>query len=269
MKSLTNRAPARGALTLASASLLLTLTACAGDTVTLKNYSFASEDQLAAAAILDEDRPSRDHPLVVVRYPAIIDSSATNLFEQLYDGRGFLNVFFNPPPESELIVWRGKRSSSASHPAHPRDMQGASREAIAKTTYLALDLYDYLAARLPPGSVALQPTTVTRLDPRLDWSGLVTDAFGVPDRLALHATSLPPAPLYLDVFAYVDPYWRVEGETTFGDTIVPVLTLRTAPEAKPATRGAIATMEAFLPYLAGPEDARSASEGMGVHYTTI
>ena len=214
-------------------------------------------------------RDSNKDVLVVIRYPAFVDSDAETLYQKLYDNRGFTNIFFNPPMDSVELGWQMQDPQVN---VRARDMEGGHLEALLKTTYLAIDFYRYLSGLLPPNSVRLQPVRISQRIARKNAPGAIAWGETAPVTLVEVPTeSYPPAVLYVDIFAHVHPYWRIPYEaynwgTTFGKTVLPLITVRTSPRGSPKTLGGIAGMNAFVPYLRIPPVTADATDGLGVTF---
>jgi hypothetical protein len=202
-----------------------------------------------------------DSPLIVIRFPAEVAKRADEIYEDRYTNRGFDNVFYNPKPEEVITPWVGKINKMMP----PGDMQGAPVEALSKTLYLAVDLYRYLS-KTYPGAVRLEPTEID-IKAEADRRVPVPRTDGWPNSLTERAViEYPPAPIYLDVFSYVDPHFRVgqmNTVTTFGRYVAPIFTLRTSPAAAPATFGCLIIADEFIPILRATSPDAPASEGMG------
>jgi hypothetical protein len=106
-------------------------------------------------------------------------------------------------------------------------------------------------------------------DARKDAGGAILPGEGWPDGFVERAaTTYAPAPIYADVSVYVDPHGR-DGPrpTTFAATLTPLITVRTAPEAAPATEGGLAGVVALLPYARTPPAGARADSGLGATLT--
>jgi len=125
---------------------------------------------------------------------------------------------------------------------------------------------------LPPNSVRLQPVRISQRIAQKNALGAIAWGETAPATLVEVPTeSYPPAVLYVDIFAHVHPYWRVPYEaynwgTTFGKTVLPLITVRTSPRAAPKTLGGIAGMNAFVPYLRIPPVTADAADALGVTF---
>ncbi len=196
-------------------------------------------------------------PLVVIRFPARVAPQAAERYASLYENRGFFNVFYTPNADEVLVPWVGLNKDK-----RPRDMQGASTEAISKTTYLAVEFYTYLSSRFPPGTVRLMPTEIdVKGAPRKD--GVARFHDGWPDPLVEQAAAeSPPAVIYVDLFAYVNPFHRTE-ETTFGASLMPIFSARSSSAAARRTGGALVLPDAVVPYLRDVDLADTSTNPMG------
>ncbi|MBK1659625.1 hypothetical protein [Paracraurococcus ruber] len=232
----------------------LTLAACGQQAAS--SYAISGSRELAP-----KRQPDATSPLLVVRFPARVTPAAKPKFEKLYETRGFTNIFYRPDDSEVVVPWAGLNANQ-----RPADMTGASTEALSKTAQLALDIYQDLSARLPNGAVRLQPTEIDLRQTRTS-GGLPMSLDGWPDALYERSTvEYPPAAIYLDVFAFVDPYHRTGTPTTFGSLVAPLVTIRTSPAAVPATGGAIAIPDAFLPYTRAVRSRAPAARGRGVTF---
>lgn len=197
-------------------------------------------------------------PLVVIRFPARVAARAVEQYNTLYDDRGFFNIFYNPDPAEVIVPWAGLNTDK-----RPRDMQGASTEAISKSTYLAVALYSYLSDRMPPGAVKLMPTEIDLKDGPARKDGAAKPHDGWPKPLVERTTyDYPPAVIYVDVFAYVNPFHRTEG-TTFGASMMPLFSAHTAQAVAPKTGGALVLPDAFLPYVRRAQAYETNLNGIG------
>jgi hypothetical protein len=137
---------------------------------------------------------SAGHGLVQIRFPIITEDEDT--FRAWYETFG---------------GWEG---SDEPFPAN------AHREAVAKTAYYALELYQRMVARLPEQGVLLQPVHVVR----------AADGFRFE-----YPMILPPTVMVVDLFAYVGKQPLNAG--TFGDRLALWMKAATATEASPSTLG--------------------------------
>jgi len=203
--------------------------------------------------------------LVILRYPVSIKPDAVTHFQQLYDNRGFVNYFYHAPDDVETVRWIGKNTGLEAR--EPRDVAETHPEAIAKTTYFALAFYESLKKVLPPNAVRLQPVAIGQKAIQRGTSGALKWGENAPDALEEKpGIEYPPTVLYVDLFTYVHPYYRLGQPTSFGKFIAPLITVRTAPAAAPETLGGIVTPSAFLPYTRQPARDAGAAEGLGVSF---
>jgi hypothetical protein len=140
---------------------------------------------------------------------------------------------------------------------------------LLKSSYFALGFYKSLKAALPPGAVKLQPVEIDLADPKKGAEGAIAFVDGWPNGFVERAsTSYAPAPIYVDVSVYVDPHSR-DGlrPTTFADSVTPLITVRTAPAAAPATSGGLAAMSALLPYVRKVAPDARAENALGASLT--
>jgi hypothetical protein len=137
---------------------------------------------------------SAGHGLVQIRFPIITDDEDTF--------RAWYRTFSG---------WEG---SEEPFPAN------AHREAVAKTAYYALELYQRMIARLPEQGVLLQPVHVVQ----------GSDGFRFKSPMVL-----PPTVMVVDLVAYVGREPLNAG--TFGDRLSLSMRAATAPEASPTTSG--------------------------------
>jgi hypothetical protein len=212
----------------------------------------------AAALSMASDGKSA---LVVIRYPAGITARAQSRFNARYNDRSLGNLFYNPQHEEVMIRWTGGEQGAS--------VRGASAEMLLKSSYFALRFYKRLRAMLPPGAVKLQPVQIDLADPAPRPDGAFEAADGWPSGFVERvSTAYAPAPVYVDVSVYVDPFSReATRPTTFAAMVTPLITVRTAPAAAPETSGALATMSVLLPYMRRPAADAEAGAGLGASLT--
>src|SRR5690606_18093564 len=89
-------------------------------------------------------------------------------------------------------------------------------EAVAKTTYYALQFYDVLARDLHDASVVLVPSVLT-----IDADGKVS---------LVEDVAVPRPTIIVDFFAHLDPAWTPccgDLTATVGDYLYPIISIRT------------------------------------------
>lgn len=162
-------------------------------------------------------------PLVVVRYPAFVEDAAEEKFYTAF------------------------RKQTIGGAINDTDLPVSSSNALAdsiilKSNYFALSIYKELAARLPDHSVLLSPHSIA-----LDGAG---DLTSTP---MTQAESLPNV-LTVDFASYTfpDPSKMLGKEPlTFGNMITPLVVVRAAPQAAPATQGVLLASQPLIAGAAG------------------
>lgn len=174
--------------------------------------------------------PAASEHLVVVRFPFALDEQAAPELRRRFNEGAY------------YALPRRRR-------ARPPD-ETTLDEAVAKTSYYAFRLQAALEERMSV-PVILHPTE------------LVVDATGAVRQRSVSA--LPTAAVVVDFFAYIWPQWQydiIQPLATFGRTLVPLITVRTLPQASPETGGAVAGMR-YLAGLAETGDGPAAFSGLG------
>jgi hypothetical protein len=149
--------------------------------------------------------------LVVIRYPAVVETDAASAYRGAYLSRpigGTLRAAALNSPESEQVA----------------------DSAVVKSNYFALSLYKELVQRLPEHTVLLSPHAI-----KLDDDGTLTS------EPVTQAESLASV-LTVDFAAYSfpDPERMMDSEPiTFGDLVTPLVTVRTDHRAAVPTNGVL------------------------------
>ena len=167
--------------------------------------------------------------LAVVRYPAMVEDDAHELFRARYTTRSIGGAV--PRVSDQLVA------------------DTLADMTVVKSNYFALSLFKELAAELPPNTVLLSPHAIT-----LDGEGRLSS------RPMTGAETLPSV-VSVDFAAYSLPNpRRMMGDVplTFGDLITPLVTVRTDHLASVPTHGLLLASEPLLGVAAfnGRETAR-------------
>lgn len=182
--------------------------------------------------------------LVVIRYPAMVESDAQN---------AYYNAYFDRPIGGRV----------GSDVGGSNEARNTADSLIVKSNYFALSLYKELVERLPEHTVLLSPHALTKdADGRLT-SEPITSA----ERIATVLT------IDFAAYSFPDPDRMMRSEPlTFGDLITPLVVVRADHRASPATVGLLMSSDVLSGPAAGAarEDAMQSLQGieMGRFSTT-
>ncbi|MEO9971624.1 MAG: hypothetical protein ABJG15_17645 [Hyphomonadaceae bacterium] len=172
--------------------------------------------------------------LVIIRYPAVVETDAASAYRGAYLSRPIGGVL---------------RAEALDSP----DAEQVADSAVVKSNYFALSLYKELAQRLPEHSVLLSPHAV-----KLDEDGTLTS------EPITQAESLASV-LTVDFAAYSfpDPERMMQSEPiTFGDLVTPLVTVRTDHRAATPTNGVLLASQPLLG-AAGGQGASISAASLG------
>lgn len=167
----------------------------------------------AAPAVYAQATPKTD-ALVVIRYPAAVDSNAKD---------EYFSAFRKKPIGGAL----GRSTSEL-------DTDQVAESVIIKSNYYAMSLYNQLSKKLPPNTVLLSPHTIGLGDD----GNLTSTAIGSMEEV--------PATISVDFTAYTfpDPGKMMGGKpVTFGDLMTPMVVVHADHRAYAATHGLIMASE--------------------------
>ncbi|MEM9669185.1 MAG: hypothetical protein AAF950_09700 [Pseudomonadota bacterium] len=173
---------------------------------------------LNAPAPVLNDNPPAGTALVVLRYPAVVDTDSDDAYRLAY--------------VSKPIGSRGGAS-----PLDSPDVDTIAETSIVKSSYFALSVYKELVQRLPEHSVLLSPHMI-----KLDADGALTS------EPITQSESLPSV-LTVDFAAYSfpDPERMMNAEPlTFGDLITPLVTVSSDYRAAVPTGGVLLASQPLL-----------------------
>ncbi len=186
----------------------------------------------AAPVELQAEAPAGS-ALVVIRYPAVVETDAADAYRGAYLSRpigGTLRAAALNSPESEQIA----------------------DSVVVKSNYFALSMYKELVQRLPEHTVLLSPHAI-----KLDTDGTLTSA---PITQAESLASV----LTVDFTAYSfpDPERMMDSEPiTFGDLVTPLVTVRADHRAAAPTNGVLLA--------SGPLLASAGGQGASVSTSSL
>jgi hypothetical protein len=178
---------------------------CAG-TATGRDTSVLKHDE--TVVINDVSRSTAD-ALVVIRYPAIIDSEAERVFYHAY---GATAIGGAVPVEIQIR----------------NDTDRIAQSVIAKSNYFAMSLFHELQKNLPENSVLLSPHIIVMHE-----DGEVTSR-------PLLASEEIPSVLTIDfnVYSYPDTSKIMDSQPlTFGDIVTPLFVVHSNRWLRPSTHG--------------------------------
>lgn len=200
------------------AATALSLGACAG---TATGSSKSALITSLPAPTLQQNAPTGT-ALVVLRYPAVVESDAQVTYRSNY-----------------LRTPIGGRADGS---INNQDAQSIADGAIVKSNYFALSLYKELVERLPEHSVLLSPHTVKLAEDGTLTSEPITQAESISNVLTVDFAA----------YSFPDPAKMMTGEAlTFGDLITPLVTVRADHRAAAATQGVLLSSQPLLSYVGG------------------
>jgi hypothetical protein len=209
----------RASIVAAVAMAALTLAGCAATATGTKVSAMTT----SSVPVPLEAKAPDGSTLVVVRYPAMVETDARDIY---YDA--YLNHAID-----------GKLSKRASD--NP-DAMNIADSTIIKSNYFALSLYKELAQRLPDHSVLLSPHAVSLDNDGALTSKPMTGAESVATVLTVDFST----------YSFPDPDRMMKGEPlTFGDLITPLIVVHTDHRAAAPTRGVLLSSNDLMGHAAG------------------
>jgi len=209
------------------------------------------------------ERHDKKDTLVVIRFPFAVKPEAASLYTEFYMNRGLENIFFKPDKQFLQLRWWLSENKHI-----PVGGENAQMDALSKTTYLAVSLYNSLKQSLPEDSVKLLPVAIG-IGGVANTDGVARPGEPAPKYLTLEqGHQIPPAPILVDVFAYVNAHQRMgmHFPSTFGDMFTPFVTIRTSPEGSPSTLGGIALPDTFFSCTRKPAAFVGVAGGLGATF---
>lgn len=198
----------------------LSLTACAG--LATGSTQSAMLDIATPPPVLEQGAPAGTS-LVIVRYPAVVETDAEVTYRSNY---------------LRTPIGGGTASPAILGP----DAQAIADAAIIKSNYFALSLYKELVERLPEHSVLLSPHTVTLAEDGTLTSEPITQAESVASVLTVDFAA----------YSFPDPAKMMSSEPlTFGDLLTPLIVVRTDHRAAVATNGVLLASRPLLTHAGG------------------
>ena len=160
--------------------------------------------------------------LVIVRYPAVVETDAQTTYRSNY--------------------LRTPIGGSANGSFEIIDAQAIADGAIVKSNYFALSLYKELVERLPEHTVLLSPHSVVLAEDGTLTSEPITQAESIPSVLTLDFAA----------YSFPDPEKMMTGAPlTFGDLITPLVTVHSDHRAAAPTRGILLSSQPLLGHASG------------------
>jgi len=195
----------------ASVLSLLLLTACAGTATGLKTSVYKPDENLS----MEDKSISQADANVVIRYPAIVDVNAENLFFDAFAHNAIGGALGKAGTESDRIA----------------------QSIIAKSNYYAMSLYKELSSALPAHSVLLSPHIIYS-----DQQGQLTSR-------PLLASEKIASVLTIDfnVYSFPDPQKMMDAPPlTFGDLITPMFVIHSNRWLMPSTNGLLLSSDPLI-----------------------
>jgi hypothetical protein len=190
------------------------LSGCAGTARGKKDSVLRHDPNLS---VLDTSESKAD-TWVVIRYPAIIDTSAEEAYYRLYAKHAI---------DGEIPMAVQVR----------QDTRQIAQSIIAKSSYYAMSLFEELRNNLPENSVLLSPHII-----------IESGNGGISSRPLLASEEIPSVvTIDFSVYSYPDSS-KVMGSPplTFGDIVTPIFVVHASRWLRPSTHGLLLSSEALL-----------------------